>query len=91
VTRCAQQLRLAGLRGRRRERVLLELPSTATRDPGYQRGYEHAWNAASLCRNGRAGGGARRRLGPTALGPRSAFVTVIGARAPFARILSLRR
>jgi hypothetical protein len=91
VTRCAQQLRLAGLRARPRERILLDLPSTAGRDPGYQRGYEHAWNSASLCAGGRAGGGSRRRVGPTALGPRSAFVTVIGGRPGSARVLSLRR
>jgi hypothetical protein len=91
VTRCAQQLRLAGLRGRRRERVLFGLPSTASRDPGYQPGYEHAWNSASLCRGTRAGGGSRRRLGPTALGPLSAFVTVLGSSPGAARILSLRR
>jgi hypothetical protein len=91
MTRCAQQLRLGPLRAHGRERVLLSLSSTASRDPGYQRGYEHAYNSASLCPNRGTGRGSGLRLGPTALGPRSAFVTVIRRRSNSPRIRALRR
>jgi len=75
--RCSQQLRVGGARAGSAERVLLSLPSTATRDPGYQPGYEHAWNMASGCAHRRPGRGARTRLGATALGARAAFVTEV--------------
>ncbi len=89
IDRCSQQLRLGSLRPGGRERVLLSLPSTATRDPGYQRGYEHAYNSASRCRNRHSGHGARIRLGATALASRAAFVTEVSSDATHARILSL--
>ncbi len=89
LDRCSQQLRLARLSGGAHERVLLSLPSTATRDPGYQQGYEHAYNSASPCRNRGTGRGGSLRLGATALAPRVAFVTEIGPTAAHARILSL--
>ena len=79
VTRCAQQLRLAGLRGGRRERILLDLPSTAPPRSGLPAGLRTCVELRQPCPGGRTGGGSLRRLGPTALGPRSAFVTVIGA------------
>ena len=41
----------------RRDRVLLSLPSTVLRDPGYQPGYIQNYNSASLCKNRPAGPG----------------------------------
>lgn len=90
VDRCAQQLRL-GLVSGAHERVLLSLPSTATRDPGYQPGFTHAYNSASLCHNRGVGQGSRVRLGPTALGPRVAYVTELATAGRNARILTLPR
>ncbi|HWF32335.1 MAG TPA: hypothetical protein VG188_07245 [Solirubrobacteraceae bacterium] len=80
------------VRGRRsrRERVLLSLPSAVSRDPGYQRGYTHAYNSASGCANRRTGRGASTELGSTALGPSRAYVTLTGSRAG-ARIVSVAR
>ena len=89
LDRCSQQLRLGAMRPGGRERVLLSLPSTATRDPGYQRGYEHAYNSASPCRNRHSGRGAQVRLGATALAGHTAFVTEVSSDASHARILSL--
>jgi hypothetical protein len=87
--RCTQQLLLGSSRGARRERVLLALASTVARDPGYERGYEHAWNSASLCGHRASGRGSRVRLGPTALGAHAAYVTEIGGGE--SRILRVRR
>lgn len=91
VDRCAQQLRIGSPRTRRGERVLLSIASTVTRDPGYQRGYEHAYNSASLCRNRGSGAGAETRLGPTALSFTSAFVTEIHSNGSHARIITVSR
>jgi hypothetical protein len=91
VTRCAQQLLLGASSGRGRARALLSLPSTVARDHGYQSGYTHAYNTASLCANRPAGPGAVEHLGPTALGRLTAYVTEIGAAASDARILDVRR
>ncbi len=96
TTRCVQQLQIGPAipppRSSRRgshERTLLRVRSTVSRDPGYQIGYEQAWNSASLCGNQGAGGGGRTRLGPTALAEASAYVTeVTGSHA---RIVSVRR
>jgi hypothetical protein len=96
TTRCAQQLalgpaippRVAAAR-RSRDRTLLWLRSTVRRDPGWQPGYEHAYNVASVCGDRGAGGGGDVRLGPTALAASRAYVTeVAGADA---RIVSLAR
>jgi len=73
------------------ERVLLSLPSAVSRDPGYQRGYTHAYNSASGCPNRRAGRGAATQLGATALGPASAYVTRLGPAAGDAEVVSLAR
>jgi hypothetical protein len=89
LDRCSQQLRLGPVHPGRRERVLLSLPSTAIRDPGYQRGYEHAYNSASPCRNRSSGRGGRIRLGATALGAHAAFVTEVSSDASHARILTI--
>ncbi len=92
TTRCVQQLRLgAAIPSRRstRERTLLRLRSTVRRDPGWERGYERAYNMGSVCGTQGAGGGGAVRLGATALAPTRAYVTEIaGARA---RIVALGR
>jgi hypothetical protein len=74
----------------RRERVLLSLPSTVSRDPGYQVGYTHAYNSASGCANRSTGNGGSTELGSTALGPSRAYVTLMGSPAG-ARIVSVAR
>ncbi len=73
-----------------RERVLLSLPSTVARDPGYQGGYTHAYNSASGCANRRTGRGGSTELGSTALGPSRAYVTLMGSAAG-PRIVSVAR
>jgi len=89
LDRCSQQLLIGPLRAGASERVLLNLRSTATRDPGYEQGYEHAYNSASRCRNRGAGPGATVRLGATALAPSHAFVTEVGAGGVNAEIIDL--
>jgi hypothetical protein len=100
VTRCAQQLRLgpalADGSGRARhgpgairERTLLSLPSTVARDPGYERGYTHAYNGASRCRNRRAGPGGNTQLGSTALSASTAYVSEFGTTGGNASIVSV--
>lgn len=91
VTRCSQQLLLGKAGGRGRDRTLLSVPSTVSRDYGYQRGYTHAYNMASRCANRAAGPGAVEQLGPTALSSSAAYVTELGATASDARILDVRR
>jgi hypothetical protein len=95
TTRCYQQLRIGFAvprrRARPRERTLLSLPSTVRRDPGYQRGYTHAYNGASKCPNRAAGRGGAVQLGPTALGAGGAYVTESGAAAGDARIVAVGR
>jgi hypothetical protein len=78
-------------RARHGERVLLSLPSAVSRDPGYQRGYTHAYNSASGCPNRRAGRGAAMQLGATALGPTSGYVTRLGSAAGDAEVVSVAR
>lgn len=78
ASRCAQELRLGSMTGHRHDRVLLKLPSTARRDPGYEPGYEHKWNRASRCPNRSAGAGSAIRLGPTALSATATYVTEAG-------------
>lgn len=75
----------------RRERVLLSLPSAVSRDPGYQRGYTHAYNSASGCPNRRPGRGAATQLGATALDAVSAYVTKLGPAPGNVEIVSLER
>jgi hypothetical protein len=91
ATRCLQQLRLGALIRHRRERVLLTLPSTVSRDPGYQAGYTHAYNSASRCPNRRAGRGGARLLGATALDATSAYVTELGPAPGDAEVLAVKR
>jgi hypothetical protein len=80
-----------GVRPRsRRERVLLSLPSTVSRDPGYQAGYTHAYNSASGCGNRGTGKGGSMLLGSTALGRSRAYVTLTGPGGDV-RIVSVAR
>jgi hypothetical protein len=76
VDRCAQELVLGSPASRRGDRVLLTVPSTVFRDSGYQPGYTHAYNGASVCANRSSGAGARTTLGSTALGSSVAYVSV---------------
>jgi hypothetical protein len=78
-------------RAARGERVLLSLPSAVSRDPGYQRGYTHAYNSASGCPNRGAGRGGATQLGATALAARSAYVTRLGPAAGDAEVVSVAR
>jgi hypothetical protein len=91
VDRCAQELRLGRPASARQDRVLLSLPSTVARDPGYQAGYEHAWNSASGCPNRSAAGRGTVRLGSTALAASTAYVTEIPASPTDAFIVALSR
>jgi hypothetical protein len=74
-----------------RGRVLLSLPSTVSRDAGFQPGYTHADNSASGCRNRGTGRGGATALGATALGPSSAYVTRLGSAADSAEVLAIKR
>jgi hypothetical protein len=89
VDRCAQELRLGPLASSGRDQVLLSLPSTVERDAGYEAGYEAKWNSASGCPNRSTGAGGALQLGPTALGPGSAYVTEFGGGQ--SRIIKLGR
>ncbi|HEX4483779.1 MAG TPA: hypothetical protein VH081_08325 [Solirubrobacteraceae bacterium] len=91
TTRCLQQLQLDVTTPRRgaRERTLLRMRSTVSRDIGYEPGFEHAYNMGSVCGDQGAGGGGKTRLGPTALSGASVYVTEITGVG--ARIVSLRR
>jgi hypothetical protein len=92
VGRCAQELRIGSVAASARgDRVLLRQPSTAQRDPGYQPGYEHAYNSASLCPNRGPGHGGRVRLGSTSLTASAVYVTEIPANPSRAHIVSLSR
>jgi len=72
------------------DRVLLSLPSTALRDPGYESGYIQDYNAASLCANAQVGGGGTITIGATALTPSSAYVSESpAADAAQSRIIAL--
>jgi hypothetical protein len=91
VDRCSQQLRVGPLGSSHHDRVLLSLPSTVRRDPGYQRGYEHAYNSASLCPNRARRRGSRTQLGSTALGGSAAYVTEVPTNPGEARIIRVSR
>jgi len=74
--RCAQELLLGSLAvPAARDRVLVSLPSTVFRDPGYQPGYIENYNSASMCPNRKPGAGGTTTLGSTALSPTSAYVS----------------
>jgi hypothetical protein len=71
------------------DRALLTLPSTVERDPGWQPGYQHAWNSASLCANRGTGAGGAITLGATALSAARAYVSESPADLARTRIVSL--
>jgi hypothetical protein len=89
--RCIQELRIGNAIDARHDRLLLRLASTVSRDPGYQSGYEHAYNGASLCPNRGPGRGGKARLGSTALGAVVAYVTEILPPPGDAHIITLSR
>jgi hypothetical protein len=91
TTRCVQQLLIGPATAPAADRVLLSLASTVRRDTGYQRGYMHAYNGASRCRNRAAGVGIGTQLGPTALSASAAYVTEIALRSGDAEIVAMSR
>jgi hypothetical protein len=86
VGRCEQKLLLGPARRGARSRLLLGLPSTVRRDPGYQRGYQRNWDSASHCPNRAAGPGGKITLGTIALDGPNAYVTEYPADVADARI-----
>jgi hypothetical protein len=91
VNECRQQLRLGPLHSPHRDHVLKGLASTVRRDPGYEGGYEHAWNMASKCHNRGFGKGGKLELGPVALGASRVYFTEVVAGTDRARIITRRR
>jgi|GEM_PF-1066002 len=89
--RCSQQLRIGPPATHRHDRVLLSLPSTVRRDPGYEPGYEHHYNNASLCHDRTVRRGGAIRLGATALAASTAYVTEIPSNTARARIVTVPR
>ncbi|HEY1776111.1 MAG TPA: hypothetical protein VGG41_08130 [Solirubrobacteraceae bacterium] len=89
TSRCKQQLLLAPSPSAAHDRVLLTLPSTVTRDPGYQSGYVQDYNSASLCANRKTGPGGTITLGPSALAARVAYVSESPSDPASTRIITL--
>jgi hypothetical protein len=89
VGRCAQELLLGSPDGASNDKLLLSISSTVRRDPGYQRGYQQAWNTASVCANRSAGPGGKITLGTTALGTSAAYVTEYPANVTDSRIVTV--
>jgi len=86
--RCEQELLLRTSQ-HGHARVLLTLPSTVTRDPGYQPGYVEDYNSASLCAHRSTGAGGAITLGASALGARDAYVSESPADPAHTRIVSV--
>jgi hypothetical protein len=86
VGRCEQKLLLGPVTRGARNRLLLGLPSTVRRDPGYQPGYQRNWDAASHCSNRAAGPGGKLTLGTIAVDGTNAYVTEYPAHVADARI-----
>lgn len=91
VNACGQQLRLGSVHGSHGESVLKRLPSTIRRDPGYEAGYEHAWNMGSKCPNRGFGRGGKLELGPAALGGPRVYLTEVVAGTGRSRVITIRR
>jgi hypothetical protein len=89
--RCSQQLLIGSPATARANRVIVSLPSTALRDPGYEAEFTHAYNTASLCPNRRTGAGSTVRLGPTALSASTIYVTEVPSNPDEAQILTTPR
>jgi hypothetical protein len=87
--RCSQQLVLGSPSSAGHDRVLLTLASTVLRDPGWQVGYTHAYNEASLCTGRSARAGGTITLGATALGRSAAYVSESPADVAHTRIVRL--
>jgi hypothetical protein len=87
--RCAQDLLIGSPYSDRSDRVLLSLPSTVLRDPGWEPGYQRAWNSASLCPHRGAGPGGAITLGATALGAADAYVSESPGDLAHTRIVTL--
>jgi hypothetical protein len=86
VGRCEQKLLIGPATRGARSRLLLGLPSTVQRDPGYQPGYQRNWDSASHCPNRAAGPGGKITLGTIALAGTNAYVTEYPADVADARI-----
>jgi hypothetical protein len=91
IDRCAQELRIGPTETSKQDRVLLSLASTAHRDPGYEPGYEHAYNTASACPHRGIGPGITTQLGPTALTASDVYVTETPSNPEHAHILTIPR
>jgi hypothetical protein len=91
IDRCAQQLRIGPTDTGKQDRMLLSLASTARRDPGYEPGYEHAYNTASACPHRGIGPGITTQLGPTALTASDVYVTETPSNPEDAHILTIPR
>jgi hypothetical protein len=89
--RCSQKLLIGSPATARANRVIVSLPSTAVRDPGYEVKFTHAYNTASPCPNRRTGAGASVRLGPTALSASTIYVTEVPPNPDEAEILTAPR
>jgi hypothetical protein len=90
TNRCAQELLVGSAERRGGDRVLLTLPSTVARDPGYEQAYEHAYNSGSICPNRRTGPGGSLTLGATAMSGSRVYVTEYPQVVAGARIISVR-
>jgi hypothetical protein len=75
VDRCAQELLFGSSSSPKSDRLLLSLPSTVSRDAGYQSGYVDMYNSASRCENRTTGPGGTITLGSTALDASAAYVS----------------
>lgn len=91
VNACGQQLRLGSVHSSHGEHILKTLASTIRRDPGYEAGYEHAWNMGSKCPNRGFGRGGKRELGPVALGGSRVYLTEVVPSTDRARVITVRR
>jgi hypothetical protein len=89
--RCSQELLLGlpSIPTAGRDRVLLSLPSTVLRDPGYQPGYIQDYNSASLCKNRPTGPGGTTTLGSTALSGGTAYVSESAANVAHTTIVTV--
>ena len=88
LDRCSQKLLIGTLSAPRADHVIVSLPSTAERDPGFEPSFTHAYNTGSLCPNRGSGPGSTVRLGPTALSASTVYVTEVPSNPDDAVILT---